>query len=57
MSQNIALLNMPSDNLKGTGTRDYNSFSVVWIDRPCLGENPADIHNFFNSAYNFRLNY
>ncbi len=36
---------------KGTGTRDYNSVLLVWS-----GESLADIHNFFNSAFNFELN-
>jgi hypothetical protein len=30
---------------------------VVWFDRPWFGESPADIHNFFNSAFSFKLNY
>jgi hypothetical protein len=30
---------------------------VVWFHRPWFGESPADIHNFFNSAFNFKLNY
>jgi hypothetical protein len=30
---------------------------VVWFDRPWFRESPADIHNFFNSAFNFKLNY
>jgi hypothetical protein len=30
---------------------------VVWFDRPWFGESPADIHNFLNSAFNFKLNY
>jgi hypothetical protein len=30
---------------------------VVWFDRPWFGESRADIHNFFNSAFNFKLNY
>jgi hypothetical protein len=31
---------------KGTGTRAWNSVSVVWFDRPWLGESSTDIHNF-----------
>ncbi len=30
---------------------------MVWFDRPWFGESPADIHNFVNSAFNFKLNY
>jgi hypothetical protein len=30
---------------------------VVWFNRLWFGESPADIHNFFNSAFNFKLNY
>jgi hypothetical protein len=30
---------------------------VVWFYRPWFGESPAYIHNFFNSAFNFKLNY
>jgi hypothetical protein len=29
---------------------------VVWFDRPWLGESPADIDDFNNSAFNFILN-
>jgi hypothetical protein len=42
--------------IKGTGTCDYNCVNVVWFDRPCLGEIPADIHNFLNCPFNFLLN-
>jgi hypothetical protein len=42
-------------NFKETGTRDYNSVFMAWFDRSWLEESPADIHNFFNSAFNFIL--
>jgi hypothetical protein len=29
---------------------------VVWFDRPWFGESLADILNFFNSAFHFKLN-
>jgi hypothetical protein len=29
---------------------------VVWFDRPWFGESPADILNFFNSGFHFKLN-
>jgi hypothetical protein len=41
--------------LKGNGTRDYNLVPVVWSDKPWLGERPADIHIFFNNAFNLIL--
>jgi hypothetical protein len=28
---------------------------VVWSDRSWLGEGLADIHNFFNSVFNFMV--
>ncbi len=42
--------------IKGTGTQDYNSVLVAWFDGSWLEESVADIHNFFNSAFNFILN-
>ncbi len=30
---------------------------MVWFDRHWFGESPADIHNFFNSAFSLKLNY
>ncbi len=29
---------------------------MVWFDNPGLGKCPVDIHNFLNSAFNFRFN-
>ena len=37
----------------------YNSVRfkyVVWVDMPLLGKCPADIQNFFNSAFNLIRN-